>query len=476
MCRRRLLLAEGRPKLILISVAVAESVWLFALFSMVGLIGDMGGSPLPWISLLVLLLISITTGYVLGATEGDEVSIAIRQSLFGLVVIYFVLATGTFLGDRSFDLGWIFRLVAGDLGSTAAFSAIFGLFISIWLWRHGLRLGTDRYPEDRLARIFKIGIGVLAVATVIDQASDEDLNASVLLLPFFAATLTGLAIGRLPEGGVGKKTGEWARIIGLSVFGIMGVGLLIGLLGGLYGNGGVRLLFAGWGLVVDGVLWVLRFPITWAAAVLQWFFGLFTGGPREEDERLNPGQSGEEIFGPQLERSADAGNATVDSILNILQYPVIALLIILAFFLLAMAFRRFGARGSSDDDDDRESIRDELDTSGDMSRLLGGLMPSWMRRKKGEDWRYPEDPGLAEVFKLYFESLRLGVKWGMEFQPQMTPAERLPMLQAALPGAPVAEVTDRFNAACYGKIATDQRTIEDLRERVKAAEKDLKNR
>ncbi len=468
-------MAEGRSKLILISVATAESVWLFALFSMLGLIGDLGGSPLPWISLLALMLISIGTGYVLGATEGDEVSIAIRQSLFGIVVIYILLGTGTFLGDDNFDIGWLFKLLAGDLPATAAVSAVFGLLISLWLWRHGLRLGTDRYPEDRLARVFKFGIGVLAVTTLVDQVSSEDISAGALFFPFFGATLVGMAVGRLPETGVGVRSGEWARIIGISVFGVMGIGLLIGLLGGLYGNGGVRVLAAGWGLFVDGFVWVLRFPVTWITFVIEWLLSLFSGDGERERPELEAGQSGQEIFGREPERVVDAGNATVDSIVNILQYPAIALLVIAAFFVMAMAYRRMADRSAKSDEEDRESIRSELDTSGDMSRLLGGLLPGWLRRKKDEDWKHPDDPGFAEVFKLYFDTIRLGVKWGMEFQPQMTPAERLPLLEAAVPGAPMSEITSRFNAACYGKIPTDPSTVEDLRQRMKSAENDLRN-
>lgn len=468
-------MAEGRSKLILISVALAESVWLFALFSVFGLIGDLGGSPLPWLSLFALLLISVGTGYVLGATEGDEVSIAIRQSLFGLVVIYLLLGTGTFLGEDNFDIGWLFKLVGGELGAASGVSAVFGLLISLWLWRHGLRLGTDRYPEDRLARIFKIGIGVLAIATLIDQAHSTDLSTGTLYFPFFGATLVGLAVGRLPESGAGRRNGEWARIIGMSVLGVMGIGLLIGLLGGLYGNGGVRVLSAGWSLFVDGFVWVLRFPVTWITAVLQWLLGLFPIGDGERT-RLEPGQSGQEILGTEPGQTADAGNATVDTVINILQYPAIALLIIAAFFVMALAYRRIGARNDDSDEEDRESIRGELDTAGDMSRLLGGLLPGWLRRKQGRGWVHPEDPGIAEVFKLYFDSIKLGVKWGMEFHPQMTPAERLPLLQAAVPGAPMQEITNRFNAACYGRIPTDPRTVDELRTQIKSAEDDLRNR
>ena len=468
-------MAEGRSRLILLSIAVAESIWLFALFSVIGLIGGLGGSPLPWLSLFALTSLSIGSGYILGGVKGDETSTAIRQALFGLVVIYLILGTGRFLDDSTFDAGWIFRLLSGDLKSSAAISAFFGLVISIWLWRHGLKLGTDRYPEDRLALVFKIGVGVLAVATLVDQARDENLGASLLLVPFFGATLVGMAIGRLPEGGVGQNTGQWVRIIGLSVFGILGLGLLIGMIGGLYGNGGVRLLYAGWELLVDAVLWLLRYPVTWITAVLEWLINLFAGNAPEQVEPIQLGQSGRDILGIEPEEAAETGNSLADTIINILQYPAIVLIIIVVFFLLAIAFRRLGSRNVEDDGDERESLRDELETSGDMSRLLAGLVPSWWRRKHGRKWRHPDDPGIAEVFKLYFESLTMGVKWGMTFHPQMTPAERLPLLQAALPGAPVGELTDRFNAACYGKVPTDIGIVAALRSAMEDAERTLRS-
>ncbi len=463
-------MGEGRSQLILLSVAVAESSWLFAVFMVLGQIGDLGGSPLPWISVLALLLISIFTGHMLGVREGDEVSNAIRQSLFGLVVIYILLGTGTFL-DEPFNIGWLFTLLSGDLGSTASVSAVFGFLILLWLWRHGIKLGTDRYPEDRLARIFKIGIGALAIATLVDQAIDDDLGTVSLLLPFFGATLVGMAVGRLPEGGVGKRSGEWAKVIGVSVFGVMGVGLLLGLIGGLYGNGGVRLLYAGWGLVVDGFLWVLRFPVTWAIAIINWLIDLFARDPDGEDRESVPPQSGDEILGREPTEMVEAGNATVDSILNIIQYPVIALAVITAFFILAMAYRRLGQQEESDDDDERESLRSELNTAGDMSRLLGGLVPGWMRRRSGKGWRSPDESGFAEVFSLYFDALGFAVKRGMQFHPQMTPRERLPLLQAALPGAPIGELTDRFNDACYGHIPADPNEVEALRSRIEEARK-----
>jgi hypothetical protein len=309
---------------------------------------------------------------------------------------------------------------------------------------------------------------------IVDQASDEDLGTATLIVPFYGATLVGMAVGRLPESGVGKNVGGWARTIGVSVFGIMGVGLLIGLLGGAYGNGGVRVLYNGWGLLADGIIWVIRYPITWMVVVLEWLINLFRRDDLSEEDQTIIVRSGQDIFGERAERAVETGSDNVDTLINILQYPLIVLAVVATFFILAMAFRRFGSRDSDGGDEERESIRDELETNGDMARLLGGLVPSWWRRKQSRMWRHPDDPGFAEMFKLYFDSLTMGVKWGMAFHPHMTPDERLPLLEAALPGAPVREVTNRFNAACYGKIPTDAQTVADLRTAMDAAEKAIR--
>lgn len=469
-------MAEGRSKIILAAVAGAESVWLFALFSLIGLIGDMGGSPLPWVTVLGLLVTAIATGYVFAGSRGEDATLAIWQAAFGVIVIYLLMGTGTYLENRTFDAAWIVRLVGGEFGGPQIASVIFAFAASLWLWRHGFKLATDRYPEDRLSRVFKLGIAVLAVAVLVDEASDEDFGAGALLVPFFGFSLVGMAVGRLPESGGGWSGKQWARTIAVSVFAVMGMGLLLGLVGGLYGSGGVRLLFAGWGLLVDGFLWVLRFPITWAVAAVTWFFNLFSPNTAGERAIESGPLSGQETLGIEPGQMADRGNETVDTIINILQYPVIVILVIVAFFVLALVYRRLGKRDKKDDGDERESIRGDADTAGDMARLLRGLVPGWMRGRDGKQWRYPEQPGIAEVFKLYFKTIAMGMKWGMKFDPNMTPAERLPLLELALPGAPVRQVTDRFNAACYGLEPTDRAVVAELEASLVAAEKNIRAR
>jgi hypothetical protein len=57
----------------------------------------------------------------------------------------------------------------------------------------------------------------------------------------------------------------------------------------------------------------------------------------------------------------------------------------------------------------------------------------------------------------------------MEFDPAVTPLERVSALRRVLPEAPVESVTERFNAACYGREPTDQGTLAWLRSALEPA-------
>ena len=58
---------------------------------------------------------------------------------------------------------------------------------------------------------------------------------------------------------------------------------------------------------------------------------------------------------------------------------------------------------------------------------------------------------------------------GHEFDPAKTPLERAPQLLASVPGAPVDRITSRFNAACYGREATQAEQLARLRRELETA-------
>ena len=196
--------------------------------------------------------------------------------------------------------------------------------------------------------------------------------------------------------------------------------------------------------------------------IINWLRSMFGNEEMPEQEfGGGPPENVAERFGET------AGDSQLfETIFNIIQYPLLAVLIIGLFLFLALAYRRFIARQGRPEDEDREALETETDPTKDLLKLLGGLLPSWLTRKsdKPRDWRYPEDEvGVTEVFLLYFDYLSAAVARGLVFTPNLTPNERVPDLQTALPGARVTLVTDMFNAACYGHVAANRSTVNELR-------------
>ena len=98
--------------------------------------------------------------------------------------------------------------------------------------------------------------------------------------------------------------------------------------------------------------------------------------------------------------------------------------------------------------------------------MIWGLLPEWIKRLHGNRsaLRYPQnEAGITEVFLLYFDTLSLAVKRGLDFDPSLTPTERVPHLRKWLPGIAVERITALFNAACYGRKRADTDVIEPLR-------------
>ena len=303
--------------------------------------------------------------------------------------------------------------------------------------------------------------------TVIQSA----IGIGPLLFPFFGAALVGMAASRLPQSGDAGQA-SWPLVIAISVSGILGIGVVGALLTGRYGNLGVRGFINVWTGFIDALLWVLRYPIEWVMTglwdLILWLKSLVNVEEEPIEQELS-GSFSEDMVNPALERAESSS----DFVLEVLRWPLSILLLLVLFFVLVFAYRRFSARHEADDDGERESIRGNADARADMMKLLSNLMPTWMRGGKNRSlWKWPEgERGVAEVFLLYFDTLTYAIKRGMIFDPNVTPNERVQALALFLPGAPVDTVTSRFNAACYGAVPSDLTEIEVLRVKIQAATK-----
>lgn len=453
------------------ALVIVESVWWFAVLAALGGMAGLGGSPLPWASVLFLFVVATFSSWLFGGMRGDKGTIALYQGVVALVAVYLAMATVSVSDSWSFKIAWPVDTFGGTYGAEGVADVLLGVIASSWIWYRSQGFISGGGISRRLSRAFKLGTAFIAVALLIEiGVIRSDVGIAPLLLPFFGAALVGMAASRLPQS---RDAGNasWPVVIGVSVGGLLALGAVGGLLTGRYGNVGVKGLVNVWAAFVDAVLWVLRYPIEWIMTALWnlilWLKERFS--PEQEETVIDtPGELSEEMVNPATERAENAAEFAIEA----LRWPLSMILIVVLFFVLVFAFRRFSSRSSENDDGDRESIRGDSDATADMMKLLTGLIPSWMRGKERSIWKWPEgERGVAEAFLLYFDTLTHAIKRGMIFDPNVTPNERVSALAVFLPGAPVETVTSRFNAACYGSEPADLSEIERLRSAVEEAAK-----
>jgi hypothetical protein len=452
------------------SLVIVESILWFSVLTIIGSLLGLGGSPLPWASLLFLFAVGMGSAWIFGGSKGDAITVAMYQGVVALFAVYFTVAAGTVSETFTFKIAWPIDMFGGTYGGEGAFDLIFGLIAAGALWYRSQNIVSGGDVSRLLSRAFKVGTATIAIALVVQMQVGIDTGISALLLPFFGASLIGMAVSRLPQT-EDAGNASWPVVIAISVFAILGVGIVGGLLTGRYGNLGVRGLVNLWGAFVDALLWLLRYPIELAMTLLWrlilWLKSMFESEQIEEEAPV--GEVGDSIVDEVNTRADEAADFAVDAI----RWPLSILLLVVLFFVLVFAYRRYSARDNGEVDDERESIRGDADAKADMMRLLGGLVPNWMKRGKRRSlWKWPEgEKGVAEAFLLYFDTLSHAIKRGMIFDPNVTPNERVSALTVFLPGAPIETVTSRFNAACYGAQPADIDELDRLRIEIDAAAK-----
>jgi hypothetical protein len=454
------------------ALVVVESIWWFSLLAMLGGMVGLGGSPLPWLAVLMLLGVGVGTSWMFGGMKRDATTLAIYQAFVALIVVYVAMGAATLTDPWTFKLAWPVDTFGGTYGSEGVADVIIGVIAASWLWYRSQGILVYGGIARRLSRAFKIGTAFIAVGLLVEiSAVRSDIGISPLLLPFFGSALVGMAASRLPQT-KDKGQASWPLVIAISVGGLLGIGAIGGMLTGRYGDIGVRGLINVWGAFIDALLWVLRYPIEWIMTALWnlilWLKERFPA-EEQETEQDAPGQLSEEMTNPAVERAEQASEFAIEA----LRWPLSLLLILVLFFVLIFAYRKFATRVAKDDENDRESIRGEADATADMMKLLTSLVPSWMKGgKKRSLWKWPEgDSGITEAFLLYFDTLTHAIKRGMMFDPNSTPNERVSALTVFLPGAPIETVTNRFNAACYGAQPADIDEINQLRAAIEEAAK-----
>ena len=458
-------MSDVRKQVVYVAIAVAESVSVYAVLGMLGIVLGLGGSPMPWHFIAIVYVAGLASAWLTGGLRGSPATLALIFGGIGFVVIYFAVSSATVSPSGRFEFNWLFNLVGRELVADEAVSLIIATVTSVVIWRRTSTLVRDSNDApDYLKRAFKWGLVILAIALVADEIATNPVGIATLLIPFFVATLTGMAVARLSDDS--QFSGAWARVILGALVAFVGIGLAAGLAGSRYGASGLSALYTLYGWLVDGLIWVLRWPLMLVGYVIAWLIELIRSwfGQPVPEAQEQQAEGGRPDF-PDPETITRAESQWVEAVLDALQWPLTILIPILVLLLLALAYRRVTRNRGRDDALERESIRDEVEEVSYWD-LLKGLLPAWLTRRGAGRylWKYPDTPGIAGVFMLYFETLQHAMERGLEFDARQTPNERAPHLESALPNAPVSAITARFNAACYGDVPTSDERVTELRE------------
>ena len=461
-------MSSVQDRSVLIATVVVESIWMYAGLSILALMMLPGGSPISWPASFVIMLASFVVARTLAIIIMPATMPYAIQMVLGVFVVYIVLGTQIQSAGQRFDLGWLSALGSPDIPEFYIRAVVIASIISTLFWWRGGRLASTEFSSDHLSFTFRIGLIVMCFAAVVDTFNSADLKMFPLMFAYFAAGLIGLSIGHImPASGRQLLQRTWVRAIGLVVGGVVVVGLLLSLLN----EGVLRLISAplGWALnliaravffvIIVPLVYVIEFLVSGLFRFLKWI-----AGDREQVEQ-------ETAFGApgildDLRQVTEEGEPSVW--LQVLQWSLVAVIVLIALVILARAFRRRLRWRREDLDGERESFADQVDPAMDMARLLYNLLPERFRRRKDDPGlRLPDDdPNIVDVFRVYFGMLQTADSRGISRTTDQTPTEYQSTLERVFPQGLVRVVTDAFNRACYGRQPSTPAEIAEMRDAI----------
>lgn len=508
-------MSQSQDRWVLGATILSESAWLFAVFGVLGATLGLDGSPMRWPSLLVImgvatLLARLRPSFIaafavlsVGAIAAGSVDGLIRwpslltavviasmlayrrpikaasaevmyllRFVVGVSVVYFMVASNVTRGVGGFDLSWASIAFFDSAPEGYRLVALIGILMGMALWWRGGSLAGKEFPIESLTFSFRLGVFGLAIATALDILHPADLDTFPMIFIFFAAGLGGLSVGHLlPETKESAKARTWPKVIGGVVTSVLGAGLVFSFLQrdilGYLSRPALSMLDS----VVNGVFWGLVIPISAACtvfvnAVLSIFDTAF-GGMRDSagNRRLNETV---EQRAADAERAEEDG-AMLDAVIQVLEWIVLAIIIVVLLYVLYRFLRKLLGRGPVDTVGQRDSLREDTHLVSDATRLLLKLVPSWVNRrghKKG--FNIPDGhPGVADVLRVYYALLTAAEDMGYRRHHHQTPREFQLTLEGLFPGRLVRMATRAFVNAFYGNHPASDEQIAEMRSSVK---------
>ena len=452
-------MGDRRTNLLNLAMVIADATWLWLVAAIVGLLAGQGEPLLPWADVFAVLLVGSFFTRFAYATGKRSRNLTLIHGAAGVLVVYVAVAAANIEGRDAIDLTWVARFFTAPRNVSEILVTVACMFAGAYLWRHASAMATAPSSPRRMSASFKLGLVVIAVTLVLELANGVELGAQGAMVVFFAASLAGLAISQVPPGSV--LGAEWIRVLAATVVVTLTFGIALGFTAGPFGRGGLELAWTAWGYLSDTLLWGIRIlleNLLHALGTLAVWLHL--------DGWIS--SSGGEAGGQPLLSwfgNLDSNSSLTHGVSQVLQNLFLIALIYPLFRVFAYARRHAHHRDTGYRTERHESIKGDAAALSDFLRLVRTLFPG--STKSDEIGRTAHgEPGVVEVIGLYYDLLSHASLRGFTFIPAATPLERVDALKELLPAAPVAEITRRFVAACYGRECSDAPAIAALRERL----------
>ena len=461
-----------REKLVTGALLLSESAWLVALLGILSFPFGATGSPISWLAVLAVMSVSLVWARTLSMIVMPPLMAYGLQMLAGVIVVFLTVASQVSPETGALNLGWIGTMLSGEAPESFILRGVYGSLGGAALWWRGGHIGAADIPAESLSSSFRIGVLILAIAAVIDIIHPADLEVFPMMFIFFASGVAGLIVAHMaPASRQGDGARAWTRVIG----GMVGVLVVLGFLFSLLQEDVLAVIAAPilWVLQMLSVVvfYVIIFPLAYIIdfitrgvfALLLWL-----GGEPQPDRQLAPPQAVGALEG--FARDGEAEPAAM-LLLQILQWSLVAAIIIGVLALMALAFKRRVRNRAEATDGMRESVLEDADVPYDFASLLFNMLPSRFRRRSANPVLHipSDDPNITDVFRIYFGMLTLAERRGYARQPSETPDEFQPTLERALPRDLVRAATAAFTRACYGHHPAPRDQIDDMRHELERA-------
>ena len=455
----------SQTRLVLLALVVGESAWVYAVLGVLGLWMGQDSSPLGWPTIVVLLVASLYVGKLGPSEKMDPRAEILVRMLIGVLIVYVAIAVELSENLPFVDVLWLFKAFSASEPDRFWFTFLAGGLAGTALWVRGGKLGVAAYPTDQLALSFRIGIPALIIATLVDLFNEADLNTFLMVFIFFGATLGGLTSGHLLPRSRTAMSNIWPWIVVAVVAIVVVIGLAFTVVPGA---------------VLDIITWPLRQALTLVALVfawvvllpaaflidsvaqgLIWLYNLLFGGGTPPP---SPQQEAQLATTTPAALEAIEGTGANIWIGQILLGLALGLAAAVLLYVGAKVFRRPASRRVAPVEGQRESVMEDADPLIDLANLLWSLRPSWLKRRRGDDWLLPDGlPGIVKVLEIYYDLLLLAEERGVLRQPHETTGELAVRMAEILPGDLVHRATAAFGRAFYGLYPSSEDDIAEMR-------------